>query len=219
MKTKMKFSDIAGMLERDEMKEIVGGFNSILSGITSPRGDSEKGTEGFLYVMEDGGPIKIPIYMFGGVPIIMPKDTKSYIELKEVEVYKNSDPRSPNYDPYGQWTGNTYADVFQNMGDSISGFGIGLSATGFGAVAGGTIMFCGSVVSGIGTVIELGVDIHGNTWESFDGEKWVIKGTLEATNFGAGRLGMPIEAEAYYNAWSIGAGRGIDYMTEFREPN
>jgi hypothetical protein len=28
MKTKIKFSDIAGMLERDEMKEVVGGAGS-----------------------------------------------------------------------------------------------------------------------------------------------------------------------------------------------
>jgi hypothetical protein len=219
MKTKIKFNDIAGMLERDEMKEIVGGFNSILSGITSPREDSENGTEGFLYVMEDGGPIKIPIYKIGGVAIRMPKDIKFYIELKDLEVYKNSDPRSPNYDPYGQWTASTIAEVLQNIGDSISSGGIALSATGIGAGAGGAIMTFGSFVSGTGTVIELGVDIYGNTWASFNGEKWVVKGLLEATNFGAGKLGMPAGAEAYYNAWSIGADRGIDYMTQFREPN
>ena len=295
MKTKIKFSDIAGMLERDEMKEIIGGcgnsYGSIIvnsnplgggggglsgfgggtaigstfggqpyAGYSNPvtnsyYGSSSSGSSGntsgstwqstangytttnateisrileFLNGQSNGqsianfNPNMSQIFTFvagemqfaAAGTITLPNGTVWGGELNNVNVYHTTDPRSPNYNPYGQWDASTVARVFQNMGDSISGFGIGLSATGFGAVAGGTIMLCGSVVTGIGTVIELGVDIHGNTWESFDGEKWAIKGTLEATNYGAGRLGMPIEGQAYYNALSISSGRWFDLMRD-----
>ncbi|WP_300977524.1 hypothetical protein, partial [Flavobacterium sp.] len=62
--------------------------------------------------------------------ITLPNGTVWGGELNNVNVYHTTDPRSPNYNPYGQWDASTVAGVFQNMGDSISGFGIGLSATG-----------------------------------------------------------------------------------------
>ena len=217
MKTKIAFNDIPNVIERDEMKEVVGGFNSIIWGNTSTSNSQEMTT--LLVVMEDGGPIKIPIYIFGGVALSMPKDTKFYIALKDLEVFQNSDRRSPNYDPYGQWTASTIAEVLQNIGDSISGGGITLSATGVGAGVGGALMTFGGAISLGGTALEFGIDVNGNTWASFNGEKWLIKGALELMNYGVGSSGMPAGAEAYYNSWSIGADRGIDYMTEFRDPN
>lgn len=217
MKTKIAFNDIPNVIERDEMKEVVGGFNSIIWGNTSTSNSQEMTT--LLVVMEDGGPIKIPIYIFGGVALSMPKDTKFYIELKNIDVFQNSDSKSPNYDPYGQWTANTIAEVLQNIGDSISAGGITLSATGVGAGAGVPMMTIGGVISKTGTALEFLIDANSNTWASFNGEKWLIKGALELINYGAGNSGMPEGAEAYYNSWSIGAGRGIDYMTEFRDPN
>jgi hypothetical protein len=81
------------------------------------------------------------------------------------------------------------------------------------------MMTAGGMISVGGTALEFAIDVNGNTWTSFDGEKWLVIGALEAMNYGAGKLGMPAGAEAYYNAGSIGAGRGIDYMTEFRNPN
>lgn len=219
MKTKITFNDIPNVIERDEMKQVLGGgYNSIIWGNSPGSGHFN---DILPVVIEDGGALKIS-FSFGGSTVFtftIPKDTLWGGQLKDTPVYKNSDPRSPNYNPYGQWTASTIAEVFKNIGDSISAGGITLAATGIGAGAGGAIMTIGSFVSGAGTIINLGVDIYGNTWESFDGEKWIINGLLEATNFGAGKLGMPEGAEAYYNAGAISAGRGIDYMTEFRDPN
>ncbi len=154
----------------------------------------------------------------GGV-ITLPDGTVWGGQLNTVDVYHSSDPRSTNYNPYGQWTAKTIADVFQNIGDSISAGGISLTATGIGSGFGGAMMTAGGMISAGGTALEFAIDVNGNTWASFDGEKWLIKGVLEATNFGAGKLGMPVGAEAYYNAGSIGADRGIDAMREYRETN
>lgn len=85
MKTKMNFNDIPNVLERDEMKEVVGGFNSIIWGNTSSSGNSQEITV-LPVVMEDGGPIKIS-FSFGGGPLItltLPKGTIWGGQLDEV---------------------------------------------------------------------------------------------------------------------------------------
>ncbi|MFY8111160.1 MAG: hypothetical protein ACOVKP_04045, partial [Flavobacterium sp.] len=169
MKTKIAFNDIPKAIGRDEMKEVVGGFNSIIWGDTS----SSRHTGGILPVVFDLGgggssgsswhatangmstsnasdisrffeyltgqsngqnisnfnPSMSQINSFisqemqftAGGMITVPNGTVWGGELNNVNVYHTTDPRSPNYNPYGQWDASTVAGVFQNMGDSISG--------------------------------------------------------------------------------------------------
>ena len=53
MKTKIKFSDIAGMLERDEMKEIIGGCGNSYGSIIVNSNPLGGGGGGFGFNFED----------------------------------------------------------------------------------------------------------------------------------------------------------------------
>ena len=301
MKTKIKFSDIAGMLERDEMKEIIGGcgnsYGSIIvnsnplgggggglsgfgggtaigstfggqpyAGYSNPvtnsyYGSSSSGSSGntsgstwqstangytttnateisrileFLNGQSNGqsianfNPNMSQIFTFvagemqfaAAGTITLPNGTVWGGELNNVNVYHSTDPRSPNYNPYGQWNASTVAGVLQNMGDSISAGGIVLIGTGVGAGFGAGMMTVGGIMSQGGTLVEFGVDVFGNTWESFDGQKWIVKGSIEAVNTGVTKgLQIPKEAEAYYNALSISTGRWFDFMRDLDNPS
>ncbi len=90
MKTKIAFNDIPNVIERDEMKQVLGGgYNSIIWGNSPGSGHFN---DILPLVMEDGGNIKIS-FSFGGDTIYtfsVPKDTIWGGQLNEVIVSRNS---------------------------------------------------------------------------------------------------------------------------------
>lgn len=92
--------------------------------------------------------------------ITLPNGTIWGGQLNNVDVYKSKDPRSPNYNPYSQWTINTVSGAFQDAGDSINGFGYSLTVTGIGAEVGIPISVVGALISKIGTGIEFGYGVY-----------------------------------------------------------
>jgi hypothetical protein len=92
--------------------------------------------------------------------ITLPNGTIWGVQLNNVDVYKSKDPRSPNYNPYAQWTINTVSGAFQDAGDSINGFGYSLTVTGIGAEVGIPISAVGALISKIGTGIEVGYGVY-----------------------------------------------------------
>lgn len=86
MKTKIAFNDIPNVIERDEMKQVLGGgYNSIIWGNSPGSGHFN---DILPLVMEDGGNIKIS-FSFGGDTIYtfsVPKDTIWGGQLNDVIV-------------------------------------------------------------------------------------------------------------------------------------
>lgn len=155
MKTKIAFNDIPNVLDRNEMKEVVGGFNSIIWGNTST---SNGHTCGILpIVMESGGGFQIS-FSFGGSQVYtftVPKDTVWGGQLNEVIVSRNSSSTEQvaaaiafGWDTktmLSQLTagGNTAGDLagylkFLEWGSKV-GLGAGIGLTGYDAINNGGI--------------------------------------------------------------------------------
>lgn len=85
MKTKIAFNDIPNVLDRNEMKEVVGGFNSIIWGNSPGSGHFN---DILPIVIEDGGALKIS-FSFGGSQVYtftIPKDTLWGGQLNDVVI-------------------------------------------------------------------------------------------------------------------------------------
>ena len=143
------------------------------------------------------------------------------IQLPNVDVYQISDPTHPSYNPYAAFnTAENIAGILYNMVNSISGagslvtgVGVVLTATVVGAEVGIPLMIFGGYISNAGTAGELALDMYGNTWETFDGEKWVIKAGFKAASMGFSSWDVPSEqAKALYEGWSMASENWIETM-------
>lgn len=112
-------------------------------------------------------------------------------------------------------------NVFQNMGDSLITGGFVLSSTGVGAVVGIPLMELGGIISGIGTVGELYLDLNSN--EPFDYTKWIVKGGLELVpniyeNLFSVRVGVVGYDQALVEMYATTSDHWFDFMRELHNP-
>nr|WP_315157719.1 hypothetical protein [uncultured Flavobacterium sp.] len=299
MKTKIRFSDITGMLERDEMKEIIGGCgNSYGSAAFSPNplgGGGGGGLSGFgggtaigstfggqpyagysnpvtnsYYASSSSGssgntsgstwqstangytttnateisrileflngqsngqsianfnPNISQIYSFvagemqfaAAGTVTLPNGTVWGGELNNVTVYHTTDPRSPNYNPYGQWDASTVAGVLDGIGGSISNTGIILTSYGATAPVGVVLIEIGGGISLIGKGIEFVLDMVNKTPEDFDYGKWAVQIGLEANSAVFGSFTTSNGEKVYFEL----SQKGIEYIYDMNknDPN